>query len=81
VALVAYACKLPVERVQALVAYACKLPVERVLDGLSEAAALGVVTEEERAAGLYRFSHSLIREVLYERLPIPARTPAALAHW
>jgi predicted ATPase len=58
----------------ALVAHACKLPVERVLDGLSEAAALGVVTEEERAAGLYRFSHSLIREVLYERLPLPART-------
>jgi predicted ATPase len=57
----------------ALVAPACKLPVERALGGLSEAAALGVVTEVE-SAGLYRFSHSLIREVLYERLPIPART-------
>jgi tetratricopeptide (TPR) repeat protein len=32
-----------------------------------------VVTEDEGAVGRYRFSHSLIREVLYERLPIPAR--------
>jgi predicted ATPase len=60
----------------ALVAPVCQLPVERVLGGLSEAAALGVVSEDEGAegaAGLYRFSHSLIREVLYDRLPIPAR--------
>jgi predicted ATPase len=65
----------------ALVAPACQLPVERVLGGLSEAAALGVVTEDEgdeAAAGLYRFSHSLMREVLYDRLPIPARTQL---HW
>jgi tetratricopeptide (TPR) repeat protein len=58
----------------ALVGPLCKLPVERVLGGLSEAAAFGVVTEEEGAAGAYRFSHSLMREVLYERLPIPVRT-------
>jgi predicted ATPase len=56
-----------------LVDAACELPVERVLGGLSEAVALGVVTEEDGAVGVYRFSHSLIREVLYERLPIPAR--------
>ena len=56
-----------------LVGPACELPVERVLGGLSEAAALGVVTEEPGGVGRYRFSHSLIREVLYERLPIPAR--------
>jgi tetratricopeptide (TPR) repeat protein len=56
-----------------LVGPACELPVERVLAGLSEAAALGVVTEEHDAVGRYRFSHSLIGEVLYERLPIPAR--------
>ena len=62
----------------ALVAPACELPVERVLGGLSEAAALGVVAEEEGTAGSYRFSHSLMREVLYERLPIPARTQL---HW
>jgi predicted ATPase len=62
----------------ALVGPACELPVERVLGGLSEAAALGVIAEEEGAAGRYRFSHSLMREVLYERLPIPARTQL---HW
>ena len=57
----------------ALVGPACDLPAERVLGALSEAAALGVVAEEDGAVGRYRFSHSLIREVLYERLPIPAR--------
>jgi tetratricopeptide (TPR) repeat protein len=57
----------------ALVGAACELPVERVLGGLSEAAELDVVAEDEGAVGRYRFSHSLIREVLYERLPIPDR--------
>jgi tetratricopeptide (TPR) repeat protein len=52
---------------------ACELPIERILGGLSEAAALDVVIEGEGATGRYRFSHSLIREVLYERLPIPTR--------
>jgi tetratricopeptide (TPR) repeat protein len=56
-----------------LVGAACELPVERVLGGLSEATRLDVVVEEDGAAGRCRFSHSLIREVLYERLPIPAR--------
>jgi tetratricopeptide (TPR) repeat protein len=58
----------------ALVGPACELPVERVLDGLSEAVVLGVVAEEPATHGGYRFSHSLMREVLYDRLPIPART-------
>ena len=57
----------------ALLGPACELPAERVLDALSEAATLGVVTEDDGAVGRYRFSHSLMREVLYERLPIPAR--------
>jgi predicted ATPase len=56
-----------------LVGPACELPAERVLAGLSEAAALDVVAEKTGAVGRYRFSHALIREVLYERLPIPAR--------
>jgi tetratricopeptide (TPR) repeat protein len=56
-----------------LVGPACDLPAERVLDSLSEAVALGVVVEDDAAVGMYRFSHSLIREVLYERLPIPVR--------
>ena len=52
---------------------ASELPVERVLDALSEAVALGIVAKQPGTAGRYRFSHSLIREVLYERLPIPVR--------
>ena len=55
-----------------LVGPACDLSAERILDALSEAVALGVA-EEPGAVGRYRFSHSLMREVLYERLPIPAR--------
>jgi tetratricopeptide (TPR) repeat protein len=55
-----------------LVGPACELSAERILDALSEAVALGVA-EEPGAVGRYRFSHSLMREVLYERLPIPAR--------
>jgi AAA ATPase domain len=50
-----------------------ELPAERVLGSLSEAVALGVVTEEPSAADRYRFSHSLMREVVYDRLPIPVR--------
>jgi tetratricopeptide (TPR) repeat protein len=56
-----------------LVGPACELPMERVLAGLSEAVALDVVAGSDGPAGPYRFSHALIREVLYERLPIPAR--------
>ena len=56
-----------------LVGPACGLPAERILDALSEAVALGVA-EEPRTVEGYRFSHSLMREVLYERLPIPVRT-------
>jgi predicted ATPase len=57
----------------ALVGPACGLPVERVLGALSEAVAMGVVAEEQGTVSCYRFSHSLVREVLYERLPIPVR--------
>jgi tetratricopeptide (TPR) repeat protein len=56
-----------------LLGAACELPIERILGGLSEAVALDVVAGGEGAAGRYRFSHDLIREVLYERLPLPAR--------
>jgi tetratricopeptide (TPR) repeat protein len=57
----------------ALVGPASDLPVEGVLGALSEAVAMGIVVEERGAVGRYRFSHSLMREVLYERLPIPVR--------
>jgi tetratricopeptide (TPR) repeat protein len=58
----------------ALVSPACELPVARVLQGLSEGMAAGLVAEVPDAVGRYRFSHSLVREVLYEQLPLPART-------
>src|SRR5262249_50303666 len=58
---------------RALVGPASDLPVEGVLDALSEAVATGIVAEERGAVERYRFSHSLMREVLYERLPIPVR--------
>ena len=32
-----------------------------------------MVAEAEGAVGGYRFSHSLVREVLYEQLPLPIR--------
>jgi tetratricopeptide (TPR) repeat protein len=57
----------------ALAGPACDLALERVLGAVSEAAALGVVAEEQGTVGRYRFSHSLVREVLYERLPMPVR--------
>jgi tetratricopeptide (TPR) repeat protein len=56
-----------------LVGPACGLPAERVLGAISEAVGLGVVVEESVALGRYRFSHSLMREVIYEALPIPVR--------
>jgi tetratricopeptide (TPR) repeat protein len=56
-----------------LVGPACELPAERVIGALSEAVAQGIVAEEVDSGGGYRFSHSLIREVLYARLPVPIR--------
>jgi tetratricopeptide (TPR) repeat protein len=56
-----------------LLGAACDLPMQQVLGALSEATDFGVVTEEPGTIGLYRFSHPLMREVVYERLPIPAR--------
>lgn len=49
-----------------------ELANDRVLGSLSEAVALGVLNEPA-AFGVYRFSHPLMREVLYEDLPLTAR--------
>jgi len=46
----------------------CELSEERLLEALEEAVAARVVTEIPRAAGRYSFSHSLVRETLYEEL-------------
>lgn len=63
----------------ALVGPACDLPLERVLGAVAEAVALGLVVEESGALGRCRFSHSLMREVIYEALPLPARAGLHLA--
>jgi hypothetical protein len=55
-----------------LVSPACDLSNDRVLGSLSEALALGVVSEEPAAVGAYRFAHPLMREMIYDELPIPA---------
>jgi tetratricopeptide (TPR) repeat protein len=57
-----------------LVGAASDLPTESVLLSLSEAVALGIVAETADTAGVYRFSHPLMREAVYEGLPIAART-------
>ncbi|WP_162231713.1 ATP-binding protein [Allosalinactinospora lopnorensis] len=57
----------------ALVSAASDLPAERVLGSVSEAVEMGAVAEAAEAAGLYRFSHPLMREAIYEGLPLPAR--------
>ena len=56
-----------------LVGPACDLPTDRVLASLSEAVSLGVVEAVPEKGATYRFSHPLMREGLYEGLPIPAR--------
>lgn len=63
----------------ALVGPARDLPIERVLEAVAEAVALGAVVEERSAPDRYRFSHSLVREVIYEALPIPVRAGLHLA--
>jgi tetratricopeptide (TPR) repeat protein len=57
-----------------LVGAASDLSTESVLASLSEAVALGVAAEAPDTAGVYRFSHPLMREAIYEGLPIAART-------
>lgn len=56
----------------ALTGPASDLPAEQVVDALAEAVALGVV-EVPEVVGRYRFSHPLMREAIYEGLPMAAR--------
>lgn len=58
----------------ALVAAACDLPNERVLAALADAVTRGIATEVADSTGAYRFSHPLMREAIYEGLPLGART-------
>lgn len=56
-----------------LVAAASDLPMERVLASVSEAATLGVAAPAPDSVATYRFTHPLVREVIYDELPVPAR--------
>ena len=56
-----------------LVGAASDFPAERALAAVSEAVALGVVSEEPSSVGVYRFFHPLMREVMYDELPVTAR--------
>lgn len=55
-----------------LVSSASDLPIDRALGSVSEAVALGVLSEEW-AVGIYRFSHPLMQEVIYDELPVAAK--------
>jgi tetratricopeptide (TPR) repeat protein len=56
-----------------LIAPVCGLPNGQVLNALSDAVASDVVAEVPGMISRYSFTHPLLREVIYEQLPIPAR--------
>lgn len=56
----------PIERV-------AHLSREEVLAAIDECASAGVVTEVPEDPGRYRFSHTLVRDTIYDDLPTPER--------
>ncbi|QBI18470.1 hypothetical protein ER308_02075 [Egibacter rhizosphaerae] len=62
----------------ALAGPATGLPHDHVVAALSHSARLGIITVDE-AAGRYRFTHPLFREVIYEDLPLGAHAELHLA--
>jgi tetratricopeptide (TPR) repeat protein len=56
-----------------LVSAACDLPTDEVLAALADAVVLGFVAEAADTVGTYRFCHPLMREAIYDGLPIPVR--------
>ena len=68
-----------------VVARASSLPADAVLDGLEEAADARLVVAAGGRPGRFRFAHALVRETLYDDLPVRerrrlhARVGAALA--
>jgi tetratricopeptide (TPR) repeat protein len=56
-----------------VVARATGLPADAVLDSLEEALDARLVTEVGRGPGRFRFAHALVREALYDELPVRER--------
>ena len=56
-----------------LVANATGAPRGEVLEALDEAARTGIVSQIHLSPPTFGFSHALVREVLYEQLPVGAR--------
>lgn len=56
-----------------LVCAACDRPADEVLADLADAVLAGFVGEVAGSLGTYRFSHPLMREAIYDGLPIPVR--------
>jgi tetratricopeptide (TPR) repeat protein len=56
-----------------VVSAASDFPADRALAAVSEAVALGVVSEDPSSVSAFRFSHPLMREVIYDELPVSAR--------
>lgn len=56
-----------------LLARTTRLPLERLLDLLDEARRAHLITSPEAPTGRWAFGHTLVREVLYERLPLARR--------
>jgi DNA-binding winged helix-turn-helix (wHTH) protein/tetratricopeptide (TPR) repeat protein len=57
----------------AILAKIVSLDADELLESLGEALAAHVLVELRDAPGRYAFSHALVRQTLYEELPIPGR--------
>ena len=58
----------------AMVDAACELPTDRIIASLGDAISLGIVMDAGSGTRRYRFSHPLMRDAIYEGLPVAART-------
>ncbi|HSL71718.1 MAG TPA: AAA family ATPase, partial [Longimicrobiales bacterium] len=52
---------------------ACNLPSDRILAAIAHGTSLGVIAQAPEGERIYRFTHPLMREAIYEGLPIAAR--------
>jgi len=56
-----------------LLQQACEIPLSELLERLAEAGAAGAMEAAIGNVESYRFAHALIRDVLYEEIPLAAR--------